>query len=287
MQDGSRKAFIITGSAGMLAEAFHSFADTGNQGLLMFGSKRARREATPRHPFGYGRERYFWSFVVALVMFTLGGVFAIYEGISKLRHPHETENLPVALGILIAAVLLETYSLRTAIVEANHVKPPKTSWWSFIRHAKSPELPVVLLEDTAAEVGLLFAIAGVGMSAVTDNPRWDAVGSLAIGLLLVAVAVILGVEMKGLLMGEAASPEQEDAINAAMAAHGQVSQVIHMRTQHLGPDELLVGAKLEFNRGLSIEELADAIDSVEVDIRQAVPIARVIYIEPDIYRPTT
>lgn len=304
MQEGSRKAiiaafvanlgiaiakfvgFLITGSAGLLAEAFHSAADTGNQGLLMLGAKRAQRAATPRHPFGYGRERYFWSFVVALVLFSLGGMFAIYEGISKLQHRHQTENLPVAIGILVFAVVLESYSLMTAVKEANHVKPAKTSWWNFIRHAKSPELPVVLLEDTAAEIGLLFALGGVVLSELTHNPRWDAVGSLAIGLLLVAVAFILGVEMKGLLMGEAASPEQEDAINAAMAGNGQVNHVIHMRTQHLGPDELLVGAKLEFNRGLSIEELADAIDSVEVDIRQAVPIARVIYIEPDLTRGT-
>ena len=302
MQEGSRKAiiaafvanlgiaiakfvgFLITGSAGLLAEAFHSAADTGNQGLLMLGSKRAQRQATPKHPFGYGRERYFWSFVVALVLFSLGGMFAIYEGISKLRHPHETENLPVAIGILVFAILLETFSLMTAVKEANHVKPPKTSWWNFIRHAKSPELPVVLLEDTAAEIGLFFALGGVVLSELTHNPRWDAVGSLAIGLLLVAVAFILGIEMKGLLMGESASPEQEDAICAAMNANGQVNHVIHMRTQHLGPDELLVGAKLEFNIGLSIEELACAIDAVEVDIRQAVPIARVIYIEPDIVR---
>ena len=169
MQEGSRKAiiaafvanlgiaiakfvgFLITGSAGLLAEAFHSAADTGNQGLLMLGSKRAERAATPRHPFGYGRERYFWSFVVALVLFSLGGMFAIYEGISKLRQPHETENLPVAIGILVFAILLESYSLMTAVKEANHVKPPKTSWWNFIRRSKSPELPVVLLEDTAAD----------------------------------------------------------------------------------------------------------------------------------------
>ncbi len=302
MQEGSRRAiiaafvanlgiaiakfvgFLITGSAGLLAEAFHSAADTGNQGLLMLGSKRARREATPKHPFGYGRERYFWSFVVALVLFSLGGMFAIYEGISKLQHPHETENLAVAIGILVFAIALETFSLFTAVREANHVKPKGTSWWNFIRHAKSPELPVVLLEDSAAEVGLLLALGGVALSKVTHNPRWDAVGSLSIGLLLVAVAFILGIEMKGLLMGESASSEQEAAIGRAMADHGQVNHVIHMRTQHIGPDELLVGAKLEFNRDLSIEELADAIDSVEVDIRRAVPIARIIYLEPDIQR---
>ncbi len=274
MQEGSRKAiiaafvanlgiavakfigFLITRSAGLLAESFHSFADTGNQALLMLGSKRAQARATARHPFGFGRERYFWSFVVALVLFSLGGMFAIYEGVSKIRHPHETENLPVAIGILVFAIALETFSLMTAVKEANHVKARSTSWWAFIRHAKSPELPVVLLEDTAAEVGLFLALGGVVLSEVTHNPRWDAAGSLAIGILLVAVALVLAVEMKGLLIGESASPEQEAAIAAAMAANGKVNRVIHMRTQHLGPDELLVGAKLEFDRTLSLAGLA-------------------------------
>lgn len=303
MQDGSKKAivaafaanlgiavskfvgFVITGSTGMLAEAVHSFADTGNQGLLMLGSKRSRRTATARHPFGYGQERYFWAFVVALVMFSIGGMFAIYEGVSKLRHPHETENLAVAVGILLVAIVLESYSLLTAVREARHEKPPHWSWWKFIRRAKTPELPALLLEDTAAEIGLFLALAGVGLSSITGNPRWDAAGSLAIGGLLVVVAIVLGIEMKALLVGEAASPAQEDAIAEAMASHHRVNQLIHLRTLHIGPDELLVAAKLEFDQTMTMAQLADAIDAVEVDVRRTVPIATVIYIEPDIQRP--
>ncbi len=302
MQEGSRKAiiaaflanlgiaiakfigFLITRSAGMLAEAVHSLADTGNQGLLMLGSKRAKQDATPRHPFGFGSERYFWAFIVALVMFSLGGLFAMYEGVTKLLHPHETDSIGVAIGILVAAIGLETYSLVTAVREAAAVKPKSVSWVSFVRYSKSPELPVVLLEDTAAEFGLVFALIGLVLSHITGSPRWDAAGSLAIGVLLVAVAIVLGVKMKGLLVGEAASLDQEASISRAIVAHPAVSRLIHMRTLHLGPDELLVAAKLEFDRSLTIDLLAEAIDSVEFDIRQAVAIARVIYIEPDVHR---
>ena len=302
MQEGSRKAivaaflanlgiavaklvgFLITGSAGLLAEAGHSIADTGNQGLLMLGGKRSRREATSDHPFGYGSERYFWAFVVALVLFSMGGLFALYEGISKLRHPHETDNPIVAFLILGLAVALETYSLRTAIGEANHVKPRSTSWWRFIRTAKQAELPVVLLEDVGAEIGLLFALIGLALAEITGNPRWDAVGSLAIGLLLVVIAIILAIETKGLLVGEGASASAEDALHAALVATPGLQRVIHLRTLHLGPDELLVAAKVEFDADISFAELAGRIDDAEAAMRAAVPEAKVIYLEPDVYR---
>jgi cation diffusion facilitator family transporter len=302
MQEGSRKAiiaaffanlgiavakfigFLITRSAGLLAESGHSMADTGNQALLLLGSKRAKRPADRAHPFGYGPERYFWAFVVALVLFSMGGLFAIYEGIAKLRNPHEVNNAAVAFVILVVAIGLETFSLRTAIKEANHVRPPGTSWATFIRKAKSPELPVVLLEDVGAEVGLVFALAGLGLAEVTGNPRWDAVGSMAIGVLLVAIAIVLAAEMKPLLIGESASDSDLEMITSALGSSANVNSIIHMRTMHLGPDNLLVAAKVDFDHSLSMEQLAQAINGVEVALRAAVPKATSIYIEPDIHR---
>jgi cation diffusion facilitator family transporter len=303
--DGSRKAivaallanlgiaiakfvgFLITSSAGLLAEAVHSVADSGNQALLLLGGQRARKAADTEHPFGYGRERYFWAFVVALVLFSMGGLFALYEGISKLRHPHEVENLWVAIGILAFAIVLETISLRTAYREAKGRKPGPVSWWRWIRSAKEPELPVVLLEDTGAELGLFFALAGVLLAHFTDEPRWDALGSIAIGALLVLIAILLAVEMKGLLIGEAASTQDVSRITSTLEGAPSVRRVIHLKTQHLGPDELLVGAKLEFAPDLSVDELAAAINGAETALRDAVPIARVVYIEPDVYRSAT
>jgi len=278
--------YVITGSAGLLAEAVHSVADTGNQLLLMLGSRRARRRPDKASPFGYGRERYFWAFVVALVLFSMGGLFALYEGIQKMRHPHEPENLLVAIVILGVAMILETYSLRTAVREANHVRPKGMSWWRYIRTSRSPELPVVLLEDTGAEIGLFFALVGVLMSKATGNARWDAAASVLIGLLLVVIAIVLAIETKGLLMGETATQDVEQKISAAVSGHAQVRAVIHLKTQHLGPDELLVGVKAEFDDSLSMEELAVTIDDVESTLRAAVPTATVIYIEPDVKRKT-
>jgi len=301
MQDGSKKAiiaaflantaiaiaklvgFFLTGAASMLAEAVHSGADASNQGLLFLGGARARKTATPEHPFGYGRERYFWSFVVALVLFTIGGLFALFEGIEKLRHPHEIESATVAFVILSIAIVVEAFSFRTAIIESRHVKG-KESWWQFIRRSKSPELPVVLLEDLGAMVGLIFAVVGLGLAEITGSPRWDAVGSIAIGILLVIIAVILVIEMKGLLIGEAATPATIARITQTMQSSERVTKLIHLRTQHIGPDELLVGAKLSFDSSLDIAGLATAINEVEHRVRQAVPTARVIYIEPDIAR---
>jgi cation diffusion facilitator family transporter len=302
MTEGSRKAiiavfianlgiaiakfvgFIITSSAGLLAEAVHSLADTGNQALLMLGGKRAERKPDAEHPFGYGRERYFWAFVVAIVLFSMGGLFALYEGIEKLRHPHEVDNLVVAIVILVVAIGLESFSLRTAYREASKRKDPKQSWWQYIRAEKSPELPVVLLEDVGAEIGLLMALTGVLLAHYTDEPRWDAVGSIGIGLLLVVIAMTLAVEMKGLLVGESASPEHVEQIITALTSTDNVRSVIHMKTQHIGPDELIVAAKVEFEPTLTVSELASTIDAAERALREAVPIAKLIYIEPDVRR---
>ncbi|MGQ0742861.1 MAG: cation diffusion facilitator family transporter [Acidimicrobiales bacterium] len=300
--DGSRKAiiaaflansgiavakgvgFAITGATSMLAEAVHSVADAANQGLLLLGGSRARREATPAHPFGYGRERYFWSFVVALVIFSLGSLFALFEGVEKLRHPHAIVSVNIAVGILAVAIVFEILSLRTAVVESRKVKGSQ-GWWAFVRHAKVPELPVVLLEDIGALAGLVLALGGLSLAQVTGNPAFDAYGTISIGLLLGVIAVVLIVEMKSLLIGEGASPGDQAAIRAALEADPAVTRVIHMRTQHLGPEELMVGAKVELALTLSsAAEVAGAIDRMETALRATVPAARVVYIEPDVSR---
>jgi cation diffusion facilitator family transporter len=272
--------FAITRSASMLAEAIHSLADSGNQALLLLGGSRARKEATPTHPFGYGRERYFWSFAVSLVLFSVGGLFALTEGIDKLRHPHEIDSVWVAIGILVFAIALETYSLRTAIKEVNHVRGEGVGVWTFIRTSKQPELPVVLLEDAGAELGLFAALGGIVMADVTGDPRWDAAGSVTIGVLLIAIAVLLMVEMKGLLIGESASRADQDAIAGALSAGPGVRGIVHLKTQHIGPDEILVAAKVEFDAALTFEQLSASIDATEALVRAAAPAARMIYIEP-------
>ncbi|HEX6569951.1 MAG TPA: cation diffusion facilitator family transporter [Acidimicrobiales bacterium] len=276
--------FLITGSGSMLAESVHSVADSGNQALLLLGGKRSRKAPTAEHPFGYGRERYFWAFIVAIILFSLGGMFATYEGVEKIRHPHELESVAVAIAILLVAIVLEGFSFRTAVTEARHVKDPQVGWWSFIRRSKSPELPVVLLEDLGALVGLVLALAAVSVAHATDEPVWDGVGTLAIGLLLIVIAVILAIEMKGLLIGESASITDQQKIAAAIEVEPSVQRLIHMRTQHIGPDELLVAAKLELIADLSVAETAEAVDRIEASVRRAVPTARIMYLEPDVFR---
>lgn len=277
-------AFFFTSSASMLSEAIHSLADTGNQGLLLFGRSRARRPADDQHPFGYGPLRYFYAFIVAIVLFLLGGVFSIAEGVEKLRHPHTVGSLEWAIGVLLVAMMMEGFSLHTAVHEARPHREPGESWWQFIRHTKSPELPVVLLEDFAALVGLVIALVGVSMSGVTGNAAWDGLGSLGIGVLLVAVAVVLVIEMSSLLLGEAARPAVVARIRTAIEQFPVVRRCIHLRTEHLGPDDIVVATKVEFDHDLSMHGLAAAIDALEVQIRGAEPAARLIFIEPDIYR---
>ena len=276
--------FLITGSGSMLAESVHSVADSGNQALLLLGGRKAQKAPTAEHPFGYGRERYFWAFVVAIILFSLGGMFATYEGVEKIRHPHELESVTVAIVILLVAIVLESFSFRTAIVEAHKVKDPQIGWWTFIRRSKNPELPVVLLEDFGALVGLILALFAVTIAHITDDPVWDGVGTLAIGLLLIVIAVILAIEMKGLLIGEAASTADQQKIVAAIEVEPSVQRLIHMRTEHIGPEELLVGAKIELIPDLTVSEAAEAVDRIEASVRRAVPIARVMYLEPDIFR---
>jgi cation diffusion facilitator family transporter len=276
-------AFLITRSSSMLAESVHSLVDSGNQGLLLLGGNRAGQAATPEHPFGYGRNRYVYGFLVALCLFSIGGLFALYEGIEKISHPHHVKDPAVAIGVLIVAGLLEGWSFRTAIRESQAVKG-QSSWVQFIRRAKSPDLPIVLLEDFAALVGLLLAIAGVGLSAATGKGVWDGIGTTAIGMLLISVAVVLVIETKSLLLGESASPESNSRIAAALLDDPAILRVIHLRTMHLGPEELLVGAKIAIRPEASFAEVAQLIDEAEARVRKVEPAARVIYLEPDVDR---
>ena len=275
-------AFAFSGSSSMLAEGVHSLADTGNQGLLLLGGRKAKKKANDDHPFGFGRERYVYAFVVSIILFSIGGVFSIYEGLEKIQHPHELENAWLPIVVLLVAIGLESFSFRTAIKESNHVRG-KQGWVEFIRRSKAPELPVVLLEDFAALVGLTLALLGVGLTVVTDNSLFDALGTLAIGILLVLVAIVLGIETKSLLVGEGASATDTEKIREAINAHPRVEALIHMKTLYLGPDELLVGAKVAFGRARKLSDVATDINELEASIRAEVPIARVIYIEPDVY----
>ncbi|MEX1125460.1 MAG: cation diffusion facilitator family transporter [Acidimicrobiia bacterium] len=276
-------AYLVTGSASMLAESIHSVADTSNQGLLLLGGRQSRKVADDHHQFGYGRERYFWSFVVALVLFSLGGLYSIYEGVSKILYPHELTSIGWAIGVLVVAIGLETFSFRTAIGEARKVKGER-EWLGYIRTSRSPELPVVLLEDAGALLGLLLALTGVGLYVVTGDEVWDAVGTLCIGVLLVGIAIFLTVEMKSLLIGEAALDNHIRAIDQALTASPHVVRVIDLRTQHIGPEELLVAAKVEFTKRLTSPQLAAAIDVAEASIRKALPYASRIYLEPDVWK---
>ena len=275
-------AWFVSGSSSMLAEGVHSLADSGNQLLLMLGGRQAKKRADKEHPFGYGRERYVYAFVVSIILFSVGGVFSLYEGIEKLRHPHALDNIWVPLLVLVIAIGLESFSLRTAVRESTPLKGAQ-SWAQFIRRAKAPELPVVLLEDVAALIGLVFALFGVGLTAITGNGVFDGIGTLLIGTLLIAVAIVLGIETKSLLVGEGASDDDLAAIERAVLDGDEVERIIHMKTLYLGPDELLVATKVAVAGDDRLAEVANAIDVVEARIRKAVPVARVIYIEPDVW----
>ncbi|GLZ35725.1 cation diffusion facilitator transporter [Lentzea sp. NBRC 105346] len=277
--------FAFTGSSSMLAEAVHSVADTSNQGLLLLGQRTAQRKATRLHPFGYGRDRYFYSFVVALLIFSLGAVFALYEGIHKLSEPTPLSDPIIAVVILVVATGLETYSFITAINESRKIKGDST-WWGFIRQSRTPELPVVLLEDAGALFGLVLALFGVGLTTITGNPIFDALGTVAIGVLLAAIAIVLIIEMKSLLIGEGASDADLDVIVDELAA-GKVQRVIHIRTQYLGPEELLIAAKIALSPDLDLDEVAQAIDDAEHRVRNKVPHAKLIYLEPDLDKSLT
>jgi cation diffusion facilitator family transporter len=277
-------AYVLTGSSSMLAESIHSVADSSNQALLLIGGRRARRGATEEHPFGYGRERYVYAFMVAIVLFSLGGLFALYEAWHKISHPEPiTAWQWVPVAVLLVAIVLESFAMRTAVKESNAVRG-KASWVQFVRRSKSPELPVILLEDAGALLGLVFALAGVGLTLVTGNGLWDGLGTAAIGVLLVVIAIVLAVEVKSLLIGESATSENVRAIRRAIESVEDIDRLIHMRTQHVGPEELLVAAKVAVDARDEAGRITRAIDEAEKRIREAVPIATLVYIEPDLFR---
>jgi cation diffusion facilitator family transporter len=273
----------ITGSASMLAEGVHSVADASNQVLLLIGGKASRKAASPAHPFGYGRERYIYAFIVSIVLFSIGGLYALYEGFHKMSDTeHGLEAPLVAVVVLVVAIVLESFSLRTAVKESNHVRG-KQSWVQFIKGSRSPELPVILLEDIGALVGLVLALFGVGLSWITGNTLFDALGTMSIGVLLVLIAIVLAIEIRSMLIGESATLEDIDAIKGAIN-EGADNNLIHLKTLHVGPDELLVAAKVGIAHSVTGEEVAAQIDATEARIRAAVPKATIIYIEPDIPR---
>ena len=277
-------AFLITGSSSMLSEAIHSVADTANQGLLLIGNKRSRQAADSVHQFGYGRTRYVYAFMVAIILFLMGGVFSLYEGFHKVQHPEELDRPWVAFAVLFVSIGLESWSWRTAMKESRNSRG-KHSMLAFIRRTRQPELPVVLLEDTGALVGLLFALFGVTMATITGDGRWDGLGAMAVGVLLLVIAIFLAFEMASMLVGESALPEQEEAIRGAVAATPGLHRLISMRTVHTGPDELLVAVKIGADGQQTAQDLVETINGAERRIRAAVPTARYVYIEPDIYRP--
>ena len=280
-------AFALTGSSAMLAESIHSVADSGNQALLLVGGRRAQRAATPQHPFGFGRERYVYAFIVAVVLFSVGGLFALFEGYEKFKHPDGITSWQwVPIVVLLIAIGLETYSFKTAIEESNKIRG-KSTWVGFVRRSRVPELPVVLLEDLAALIGLVLALLGVTLTLITGSGYWDATATILIGLLLVVVAIVLAIEMKSLLIGESATREDVQKIEAAIVDGSQIERIIHMKTLHLGPEELLVACKVGVAVDSDAEGVSRAIDAAEARIREVVPIARVIYLEPDIYRPNS
>ena len=271
--------FVITSSSAMLAEAVHSLADTSNQALLLLGKKRSKKSPSAERPFGFGRERFFWAFVVSIVLFSLGSMYAVYEGIEKIRHPHEIESLWWALAILLFAMVMEAYAFQTAVKESRFYKGDH-SWKSFIRRSRIPELPVVLLEDFGALMGLVFAFVCVLIADVTGNAIWDGIGTLSIGILLGLIAIILAIETKSLLIGEGALPEQSMRIENAIISSPEVSSLIDMRTEYLGPETLLVAAKIEFSGETSPSDISADVDTIENRIREVEPLAKIIYLEP-------
>jgi cation diffusion facilitator family transporter len=276
-------AFAFTGSSSMLSEAIHSVADSGNQVLLLVGNKRSKKAPDAQHQFGYGRRRYVYGFIVSIVLFLVGGLFSLYEGFHKFQHPEDLSDAWIAFLVLGIAIVLEGFSFRTAVREANRARG-KRSLFRFLRDARQPELPVILLEDLGALVGLVFALFGVSMAVVTGDGRWDGLGAMAVGTLLVVIAIFLAFEMAAMLVGESALPEEDAAIRAALASSPLVDRVIHVRTLHVGPDELLVGAKIAISKSDTGAEIAAGIDDAEARLRAAVPSAVYVFLEPDLDR---
>lgn len=277
-------AFIFTGSSAMLAEAVHSVADSSNQVLLYMGSRKAKKAPTRDHPFGFGRAHFLYAFMVSIVLFSLGGAFAMYEGVHKIIEPKSIDAPLVAYAVLIIAVILEGSALRTALKEAKTFKPKGQDWWEFLRRTKSVNHIVLALEDSAALIGLSFALLGVTLSIVTANPVWDGVATLFIGVLLASVAIILFREVQSLLIGESVNALSERTMRKIAMSVDSVNQVVDLKTLYTGPSEIFIAMKITVDEDKDIREISEAIDTIEAKLRHVFPIARLIYIEPDYYK---
>ncbi len=284
-------AFFLTGSASMMAEAIHSVADTSNQLLLLLGLKKAAKPPDERHPFGYKMESYFWSFIVAIMLFSLGGLFALYEGLHKLHEldalekagkTTEMSNPAIAIGVLFFAIILEGISWWVATREVNSLRG-ETSLLRFIEGSKSTEIIVIWMEDTAALVGLFLALFGIGLVLLTGNPYWDVYATFAIGALLIAVAFLVARETKSLLIGEAATTESQDLIRKLVAETEGAVQLMNLRTMQLGEDEFLAALKIQWDTELTMAQLVERTNGLEHRIRETIPRARYVFVEADIF----
>jgi cation diffusion facilitator family transporter len=272
-------AAAITGSSAMLAEAIHSAADCGNQVLLLRGMTEAKREADAKHPLGYGKVVYFWAFLVAVLLFTLGGLFSVYEGWHKLHQTEPIANPIVAILVLAVSIVLEAFSLAGCVREIRKVSGGK-SLWRFFRVSRNSELIIVLGEDIAALAGLVLALMAILLALVTGNPMFDALGSMAVGVLLIFVAVLLSLEIKALITGESAEAETENAIRAFLVARGEVAEIYNLLTLQMG-EGILLAVKARMAETASATAMIDAINRVEADLRIAFPAVRWCFFEPD------
>jgi cation diffusion facilitator family transporter len=278
-------AAVVTGSSAMLAETLHSTADTFNQVFLLLGLRLGRRPSDEQHPFGFGRERYFWAFIVAVSIFLLGAVFSIKEGISKISHPHPIQHVVYSYGALAIAFLFESYALRIAWKEFQHWRKRNPgSLFLCLRESKSPTILVVLFEDSAALTGILAAATGITLTVVTGNPVWDGIASLVIGGILALAAIFIGWRTRGLLIGEAATPADRRRIREAVESMEEVGALMEVLTLHLGPEDILVNLNVNFRDGLDTDRLEEVVDEIEVRIRTAVPAAKRIFIEAESLR---
>jgi len=272
-------AAVATGSSSMLAEAIHSYADSGNQGLLLWGLRRAKHPPTPDYPLGYGKAVFFWSFIVALVLFSLGGLFSLYEGWHKLAHPEPLAYAWVAVAILVFGLAAETVSLRACLREVNKLRDGR-SLWRWFRESRHSELVVVLGEDLAALLGLALALLAVSATMLTGDPAWDAAGSMAIGAVLIVVAIGIAVEIKGLLIGQSAEPQVEARLRAFLEGHPSVQRLLRLLTLQLG-GSLMVSVKAEV-KATGARELVLAINQAERDLRAEFPEIQWLFFEPDV-----
>jgi cation diffusion facilitator family transporter len=273
-------AAAITGSGAMLAETLHSFADCGNQVLLLVGIKQSKKPPDALHPFGYGRNMYFYSFIVALLLFSGGGMFSIYEGVHKMQHPEEVGDIAIAIVILVLAIGLEGWATLGNIKLMNQ-RRGSTPFFSYLKNSKDSDLVVVFGENSAAVLGLVLALIALIVAKQTNDGRWDAIGSLAIGVVLVGVAIFLAREIKGLLVGEAADPKLKETVAELARRNPRIERVVALLTAQQGPGEIIVAMKLKFQKGIDVDTLVDDINAFEADLRKVVPEAKWCFIEPD------